>query len=257
MTSTGGGGALVTLLRITKNEQSALKTRNTTCGAASESNWTRETDQNLLRLIASGTSEQRDGAYIAFYQRHAEYLFAICYDLANRYKFGFFDEKDLFSLTMSKARESADTFKPEADTGAEESQNAADAWLGGIAKRVVFDLIRRIPKCVALDPQWLDGEDGPDGLAIRTNDVFDEDETEDVRLIREAIDTLSQKEKEVIWAASQFYRRRNHQHTPTDDLEEIVDHLGITKDNFRKIKQRAKAKILQFVAKRKRVHELK
>lgn len=222
--------------------------------AAVASQWDVETDENLIDRMAHGTSEERHQAFDAFYRRHAGFLYGFCYTLAKRYQFGFFCEDDIFQTTMLKARDHADTFKTSVSLADQALEDAADLWLCGIAKRVVLDLFKNIPKCVHIDPVLLDGED--DGKAF---DVADEPkastETEDIRLMSEAIETLSPREREVAWAASQFFVRREHQHTPTEELDVIVARLGISKENFRKIKERAWKKIREYMANRKTVAE--
>ena len=92
---------------------------------------------------------------------------------------------------------------------------------------------------------------------IQANEPTVENEREEIKLMREAIDALSSKEREVIWAISQFYVRRAHQRTPTEDLDEIIRALGISRGNFRKIKQRGRAKILKYITNRKTMTEAK
>src|SRR6266699_587070 len=115
-------------------------------GAATQTkNWDAEKDDKLLSCMAHGESEERRQAFDAFYRRHSQYFYGTCYDLANRYKFGFFDHDDIFHSTMIKARDNASTFKADGITDPQELEDAADAWLGGIAKNVVFDFLRRKP----------------------------------------------------------------------------------------------------------------
>lgn len=220
-------------------------------------NWETEKDDKLLFCMAHGTSEERCQAFEAFYRRHSPYLYGICYDLANRYKFGFFDHDDIFELTMIKARDNAKTFKADGITEAEELEDAADAWLGGIASNVVIDLVRRKPKCDLINPQLLNALESEEVLCVQVEDAFCGDETEDQSLVRAAIDTLSPAEQAVIWATSLFYERRQHQRTPTEALDEIIGFLRISRDNYRKIKQRAKKKIQEFMANHKLTPEAK
>ena len=229
----------------------------TSFAATTASRWDVESDETLIDRMAHGTSDERNQAFDAFYRRHAEYLFGICYNLANRYRFGFFCEDDIFQTTMLKARDHADTFKSSLSVADQKSEHAADFWLCGIAKNVVVDLFRRTPKCVHLDPQFINGDE-EDGKMV---DFADESaacvETEDTKLMREAIETLTPRERDVIWASSQFFVCRKHQHTPTKELDEIVAGLGISRENFRQIKLRARKKIQQYKANRKPVVEAK
>jgi len=99
-------------VRNTENGQSNLENRITSYAGDPDEQMGRGERRQLLSWMAHGTSEERLEAYVRFYRRHAEYLYGICYNLANRYKFGFFDEEDIFELTMAKGRaRGANTFK--------------------------------------------------------------------------------------------------------------------------------------------------
>src|SRR5207249_3679605 len=149
------------------------------------------------------------------------------YNLVNRYKFGFFDHEDIFQSTMIKALQRAETFKSDGVLDAQEVVHKVDAWLGGIAQNVVFDLLRRKPNCVPLDPVFLNGDADEEGTEIECPQSQADEETNEIKLIREAIDTLSPAEQAVIWASNQFNECREHQRTPTEELKQIVTSLGI------------------------------
>jgi len=229
----------------------------TSFAAVTAGRWDAESDETLIDRMVHGTSDERHQAFDAFYRRHAEYLFGICYNLANRYQFSFFDEDDIFQTAMLKARDHADTFKSSLSAADQKSEHAADLWLCGIAKNVVVDLFRRTPKCVHLDPQLINRDDEGDKVAEFAEKPVEAVETEDTKLIREAIETLSPRERDVIWASSQFFVCREHQHTPTKELDEIVAALGISRENFRQIKLRARKKIQEYRANQKPVAEAK
>jgi len=55
--------------------------------------------------MAHADEKKRRLAFDAFYRRHDEYFFGICYDLINRDRFAFLnlDHEDLFQSTMLKA----------------------------------------------------------------------------------------------------------------------------------------------------------
>jgi RNA polymerase sigma factor (sigma-70 family) len=227
----------VTLARIISGEQNALRPS----GQIQE--WDLKKDDELLSTVAHGTCEERRPAFDAFYRRHSEYLYGVCYKFATSYETGFFDYEDIFQDTMAKAYEHAAEFRAEGITDAQELVDRADAWLGGIARRVAADYVRRKPLCFSVDPQTLEEHvDEPESS---------KELAEDAKLIRDAVSTLSQSEQAVIWATSQFYQRRKHQRTPSRDLDEIAATLNISRDAFRKIKQRARNKIFKYIANHK------
>jgi RNA polymerase sigma factor (sigma-70 family) len=220
-------------------------------------NWDNATDDKLLACMAHGSIEEQRLAFDSFYRRHTEYLYGICYNLVSRYKFGFFDEKDIFQSTMAKALQGAATFESDAVEDPQELHDMADAWLGRIATNVVFDLLRQKPPSVPLDPEFL-GENG-DGETPSIDIAEPEpiEESVEIRLIRKAIDSLTPTEQAVVWASNQFNECREHQRTPTEELDNIVTSLGISRSNYRKIKERAYNKIRGCMADPKPAPEAK
>jgi RNA polymerase sigma factor (sigma-70 family) len=214
-------------------------------------NWTSKRDDELLDRLASGTEQERSAAFEVFYARHRDYLYAMCYHVANRYKFGVFDHDDLFQQTMLKAWLKAGTFDKAEVKDEKELEDAVDAWLGRIAENVALDLMRQGPKCVSFDFEWVSEPDAQDFMETETEVGL---ENEDAELIRAAIETLSPAQQTIMWAVSQFYERRVNQRTPTEELDEIVEALGMSKESFRKNKERARKKILQYIANHKTLH---
>lgn len=199
-------------------------------------------------MIAHGSAEERKGAFTAFYHRHSPFFYGICHDVLNRYKIGLCEVDDLFQETMLKAWQRANTFKMENfTTDPAQMEFAADAWLGGIAENIVKDWLSERPLCVSLDSEELK----EDEVCLTINDSACEEDPEDFQLLREAIETLTPKEQQIIWAVSQFYKRGQHQHTPTLELDEIVRCLQMSRDNFRKIRERARKKIRAYIANQK------
>lgn len=194
--------------------------------------------------MAHGSAEEQSAAFDAFYRRHTPYFYAICHDVVNRYKVGVCEVDDLFQATMLKALQRASTFKMEKFTAKpEDMEHAADAWLGAIAENLLKDWLSARPLCVPLDPESL-AEDG--GCPAADDQPYGED-SEDAVLVRQAIETLSPNEQKVIWVTSLFYKRSEHQRTPSKDLDKIVQSLQTSRANFRKIRERALNKIRSYI----------
>ena len=206
--------------------------------------WDLKRSDELLSIAAHGRGDEKREAFAAFYRRHHRYVFGICYNFANRCRFGHFDHEDLFQETMAKAYEHAKDFRADGVSAQEDLEDKVDAWLGGIARHVAADYLRRHPPCLSVDPVLLEENEQPSTESI-------EDFTDDAKLIRDAIDTLSPAEQAVIWASSQYYQRREHQRTPSQELDQILSDLGISRVNFRKLKERARKRISQYIASKK------
>lgn len=218
--------------------------------ATLKTKWDAEKDEILLHTMAHGNDEAKNGAFDAFYRRHAPYFYGICHDVLNRYKAGLCEVDDLFQTTMLKARQRANTFKMEKfTTDPEEMEHAADAWLGAIAENTLLDWLSERLLCVSLDPDLLE----MDGVCLAADEMSSDEDSEDARLVlvRQAIETLSPNEQKVIWVTSLFYKRREHQRTPTKELDEIVENLRTSKSNFRKIRERALNKIRAYITNQK------
>ena len=249
----------VTLLRIITKGRNSLETNASESAATMTKNWDAEKDDKLLSCIEQRKEGEWREAFAAFYRRHKSYLYGICYNLVNRYKFGFFNEDDVFQTTMLKVCESAGTFMSDGITDAQELEDKARAWLGRITENVVFDLIRRKPNCVPINYEMIDGNESNaiDGTvnAFEVAEPVECEETEKVKRTRDAIETLSRNEQEAIWVTCQFFQCRDHQHTPTKELDEIVQSMGVSKVNFRKIRQRAREKIQKHMTNQKNHHK--
>jgi RNA polymerase sigma factor (sigma-70 family) len=205
--------------------------------------WNAERDDELLAYMACGEEEERHDAFEAFYERHKQYLYGICHSVLKSFGRGIVEVDDLFQATMLKARDGADTFRTEGETDRETLEDMVDAWLGRIAENVLIDWLRRRPSVVPLDAELserleLEGNGGTE---------FKNENDEEHELIREAVESLSPKEQAVIWTDSLFYERRKHKRIPSDELDEIVSTLGMTKDSFRKTRERARKKIREYM----------
>jgi RNA polymerase sigma factor (sigma-70 family) len=213
-------------------------------------NWDAEKDENLLHCMAHGSAEEQRAAFDAFYRRHSQYFYGICHNVVNRYKVGLCEVDDLFQTTMLKAWQRANTFKMEKfTTNPEEMEHAADAWLGAIAENILMDWLSERPLCISLDLEELER----DGVCLAADDLSSGEDSEEARLVRQAIETLSPNEQKVIWTTNQFYRRCEHQRIPTKDLDGIVESLQTSRDNFRKIRERARNKIRAYINNHKSV----
>ena len=212
--------------------------------ATLNTNWDAKKDENLLHCMAHGNAEEQRDAFDVFYRRHSQYLYGICYDVLNRYKVGFCEVDDLFQTTMLKAWKHSGTFKIDKfTTDPTKMEHAADAWLGAIAENILFDWLSERPLCISLDSE----EFNEDEIYVAGDDLASDEDSEEAKLVRLAIDTLSPNEQKIIWATSLFYKRCEHQRTPTKDLDDVIASLKISKANFRKIRERARSKIRAYI----------
>jgi DNA-directed RNA polymerase sigma subunit (sigma70/sigma32) len=78
-------------------------------------------------------------------------------------------------------------------------------------------------------------------------------DSEEIELVRAAIENLNEREQQVIWAFAQFYRGgAEQQRIPSDQLDVLARSLRTTKENLRQIRSRGLRKIKQYVEANKR-----
>jgi RNA polymerase sigma factor (sigma-70 family) len=201
--------------------------------------WTELNDEELLIEVAAGDSEDKEAAFNEFYNRHATYLYSACERCLGQYGQGILEVDDIFTITMQKACKKAHTFRSNGDTDPEVLRRKVRAWLGTIAENVLRDRLRSRLETEDKDPETLAEISADDSRQV---------DSEEIQLVRDAIQSLNEREQQVIWAFAQFYRLgAGQQRIPSDQLDELVRSLRTTKENLRQIRSRGLRKIKQYV----------
>ncbi len=194
-----------------------------------------KTDFDLLLEMAAGDSAERNAAFNEFFLRHRQYLYGICVNCA-RSSSGAIDPDDLYSATLQRAFVKAHTFQTQGVSEPEILILKVRAWLGVLAQRILIDWLRADHLLPAVDPEVADG--------IVSLDAEEDSCPERTAKVRAALETLTEKERSVLWASAQFYKPgAKHQRIPPKDLEALASSLHMTKENFRQTRHRAKRKI--------------
>jgi len=199
-----------------------------------------DTDADLLAYMAMA-DEDADGARAAwetFYRRHAQYLHAVCLRAYGPLLGGDAGAADLAAETFRRAYERAGTFDPGGIDDAERLRLRARAWLGRIAQRLAQTALRgrgRLATHFLDQGAWQQVAREP--AAARAD-------SETIRRVRRAIESLNEKEQAVIRVTFQWYQpERDHQRLPNDVAADLAATLGTTPENLRQIRRRALRKI--------------
>jgi len=203
------------------------------------------TDAELLARIARRASapEVARLAQASFYARHVRYLYGVLLrQKATLLPLAGISAEDLAQETFQRAFDRAHTFEA-ADHLAEDHQRMrARAWLGRVATNLLTDHLqqrREVPASPYLERVGCGGidDDEPPGSSPGA------------RLVAAALETLSERERDVLRVSALHYRAgEEHQRLPNAVSAELASRWKITNDNVRAIRVRAMKKLKGLLA---------
>jgi RNA polymerase sigma factor (sigma-70 family) len=198
-----------------------------------------ETDADLLvymSMAADDPAAARE-AWSVFYRRHVEYLYAVCLRAYGPLVGGAAGVGDVVADAFRRAYEHAGTFSVGEVDDDERLRLRVRGWLGRIAQRLVQSMLRSRGKCPSrfLPPeQWSNVAQRPAAAA----------DGERVQAVRDALETLNEKEQIVLRTTFQWYQiGREHQRLPNDVVADLAETLQTTPENLRQIRWRAMKKV--------------
>jgi RNA polymerase sigma factor (sigma-70 family) len=211
-----------------------------------------ETEFGVMRLMGDPDGAWSLPAFEEFYSRHILYVWKVCADVGEQLSCSAWVE-DVVQETFQRAQRTVGKFRfptcPE-----EEEDNVVKAWLGRIAHNRLCDYWRKSRReRTGSDGQWealtesVTVGDVPDATALGSNPA----NAKRLALIEEAMATLSEREAHVLRVTSQFHRHgKRFQRLPNSVVEELASSLNTTPENLRKIRERARRKVRQYVEER-------
>ena len=199
-------------------------------------------DAELLRRVSRRSQDPLSSrrAEAEFYDRHARYLYGVLLQRVRRpLALSGREVEDLVQETFYRAFDRAETFEAAPGWDADSERRRTRAWLGRIAQRLLAD--------------WLAGS--REVSASPYLDTLAEPEAEPsssrspkLRLMREALDTLSERERDVLRASALYFRRgEEHQRLPNEASAELARRWQTTSENVRAIRSRALKKVKQYL----------
>jgi RNA polymerase sigma factor (sigma-70 family) len=182
-------------------------------------------------------------AWEEFFRRHWQYVVGVC----RRFRGTLGDPgvEDLAQETLIRVFKKAYTFQPLANGDASRARARIRAWMGQIANRLFLSTLRRTPA--------VDFVDEPFSTAAATAAQEDPPPETEVsprrQLLREALRTLSEREREVLLASYACYEPgAGCPRMPSDELAGLAERFQTTAVNIRQIRNRAFDKLQQYIA---------
>ena len=200
-------------------------------------------DAELLERVsrkASNAGAAR-AAEAEFYARHARYLYGVLVQRVRRpLSLSGREVEDLVQETFFRAFARAGTYSG-GDAWDEESQRRRSrAWLGRIAQRLLADWLadaREVSASPYIDTLVEPEPAPPSSRSPR------------LRLLREALETLNERERDVLRVAALYFRPgEEHQRLPNEVSAELARRWQTSNENLRAIRSRATKKLKEYLA---------
>jgi RNA polymerase sigma factor (sigma-70 family) len=205
----------------------------------------RVSDAELLERVSRRAADpsQARTAEGELYGRHARYLYGVLVTRVRRpLALSGREVEDLVQETFFRAFARAHTYTSGDAWDEESERRRTRAWLGRIAQRLLADWLADARE-VAASP-FLD-------TLAESEAVFLSSRSSQLRLMREALDTLSERERDVLRVAALYHRPgEEHQRLPNEVSAELQRRWQTTSENLRAIRSRATKKLKDYLATR-------
>jgi RNA polymerase sigma factor (sigma-70 family) len=192
------------------------------------------TDADLFEVMARADSraEGRADAHAAFaefHRRHTAYLFAVC---ARRYRG---EAEEIVAEALRRVYASAAQFDAAALRtlpGSDAARRFVRAWLGRIVRWVAADHFAArlrdpptVARAVVEAVSEPDRRAEPDGVLVAR--------------VREVIESLSEREREIAWTVAHGWSPQHGRvRWSEDDLDAVAARFGLTRENIRQVRAR-------------------
>jgi RNA polymerase sigma factor (sigma-70 family) len=208
--------------------------------------FTVEEDAELLTYISWKTEYpgHARSAWAVFYARHIPFVYKVCLKVTKGTRLESHAE-DLAADTMIRAFEKAGSYRDDRTLDPHGRRRRVRAWLSAIAENIINDVLRGQPLDREIDvgpDRWREFQ-GP------ANDEFVSTNFEIVEAVEEAFRTaLDEREAEVLRVTMHYYDGlKKNQRLPNDVADDLARRLDTTSENLRKIRERAKKKVREFL----------
>lgn len=195
--------------------------------------YTSYSDEDLFIMMSQRNEKEKEAqeACRIFYAKYEKFLWNLCLRVCNNN-----EElaKDVFMNTMTAVYLKAHSYNA--------AKSKVTTWISNIAKHEMLDMLdilneKRIGEKSFVE---LDGN-------IAIPDVKDNIniETPNEKALNEALQVLSQKERDILLTYMMYYD--GNKHLPNEDIKFLCERYETTSVNLRKIKQRALEKVKNHI----------
>jgi len=203
-----------------------------------------DTDADLLAYVAMREEDvpAARAAMEEFSRRHRSWL-ERAVRRSNLYRLlGEGRVEDVVQETFIRVWERSQTFIPPV-TDEEGGRRAVRAWLGRIANRATASMLRSFDALSRADPL-------PELVEAR-DEAVDTPDSSALRVAREELDRLPDREKDVILETLLYYKAgEQHQRLPNAASQALAERWSTTTENIRQVRSRTFAGLKDAIARR-------
>jgi RNA polymerase sigma factor (sigma-70 family) len=202
-------------------------------------------DAELLERVSQRATNAvaARAAETEFYDRHARYLYCVLVQRVRRpLALSGREVEDLVQETFFRAFARAASYNGGDAWDQDSQRRRSRAWLGRIAQRLLADWLAGAREVSASPYLETLAEPEPGPPSSRSPKL---------RLLREALDTLNERERDVLRVAALYFRPgEDHQRLPNEVSAELARRWQTTSEYIRAIRSRATKLLKEYLATR-------
>jgi RNA polymerase sigma factor (sigma-70 family) len=209
-------------------------------------------DAELLWLVAIGDAYGAH-AFAEFHRRYATKLYTACVRICDRFCRGNQRAQELFCATLARAHDRANTYKAGVSSEGSTEQTRTLSWLYRIAENILYDWLRNPsrpgPLNETADDRHVEDYGTEDFASLMADRFSAKDNVARRQALALGFETILSPREQRVLMTTNLYRTYSPKGTymQRGKASEMAASLGTSAPNLRKIRQRAIAKLSQFV----------
>jgi RNA polymerase sigma factor (sigma-70 family) len=190
-------------------------------------------DEDLLFMISlkNESGKEAEEAFRIFYNRHKQFLWNLCYKVCRNEDLA----KDVMQNTWIAIHKYCHTYDAQ--------RSKVTTWMSKIARNEMCDLFKSETKNIPLNE---------DIYSISDDNAEDtEFTTPEKKILEEALNTLSERDKDILRTYMQY--SEGNKHLPDEITNELCRRYSTTSANLRQIKKRSLEKVKNYMTSNKAI----
>jgi RNA polymerase sigma factor (sigma-70 family) len=190
--------------------------------------------------------QDAEKAFSEFYNRYKNYLYTVARKACKSWeKYGEDLVQSVHENTFLKVFERAESFLFIDDFPIERQEKRLKSWLGSIAHREMFLLLRQFKE----EKEKIEYHNDLSFLEDSEEDIIPE-KSETFLLAEKALNSLSERDRNILVTYLLF--QVDNKNLPSNEIERLAEMWGVLPDNLRQIKKRSLAKVKEYIETYKR-----
>ncbi len=198
-------------------------------------------DLFLSMALKEDNRQEAEKAFAEFYNRYKSYLYTVVRNACKSWVI-YGDEliEEVHRNTFLTVYEKAESFLLIEDAPFERQEKRMKSWLGKIAQREMFKLIRELKE----DKEKIEYHNDLTFLENSDEEIKPK-KSEDFLLAEKALQTLSERDRNIL--VTYRMNEDGNKNLPSNEIQKLADIWDVLPDNMRQIKKRSFAKVKKYI----------